>query len=48
MESKQDICNTTNYFEGSHEGKRVQQVQDSSHEKRKIRERRTTAIANHL
>jgi hypothetical protein len=46
MESKQNVCNTTNCFEGSHESKRWQQDQNSSHAKGKTRERRSAAIAN--
>jgi hypothetical protein len=42
-QSKLNVSNTTKCFDGSYEGERMQQVQDSSHEKN-IRKRRSAAI----
>jgi hypothetical protein len=33
-QSKLNVSNTTKCFDGSYEGERMQQVQDSSHEKK--------------
>jgi hypothetical protein len=38
-QSKPNVSNITNCFDGSYEGERVQQVQDTSHEKKETLER---------
>ena len=47
-ESKSDLCDTTNCFEGSNEDKRLQQNQDSSHSETSTREGRKAATASLL